>query len=168
MDGPVVATAESPAGQAAPVAWFVEAGRTARQARVAGVGLRRNWTRWRAPLGLQGATEVAVSRWWSASSTEVRGASTQLTVVPVLRWRPAPDAAWFLEAGLGLALHGPRDGARSTQARTRWNFEDVIALGWQPAPGWALSLRYAHVSNAGLRKPNPGEDRLLLRLTASF
>ena len=36
MDGLVVATAESPAGQAAPVAWFVEAGRTARAVAMAG------------------------------------------------------------------------------------------------------------------------------------
>lgn len=167
MDAAVVAAPDA-AGGPAPLAWFAEAGRTRRQAQVAGLGLRRDWTVSRLPRGWQGATEVSVTRWWSATSTEVSGASTQVTVMPVLRWTPVPGAAWFVEAGVGLSVYDHRDGARSALTRSRWNFEDAIALGWQPAPGWALSLRYAHVSNAGLRRPNPGEDRLALRWTAAF
>lgn len=163
MDGPAPSAAA-----AAPVAWYVEAARTGRQARVAGVGLRREWTAVRTPRGLRGATEVAVSRWWSAASSQVRGQSTQLTLLPVLRWTPSPGAGWFVEAGVGLAVHDRRQGARSPHTRSRWNFEDVVAVGWQVAPGQTLSLRYAHASNAGLRKPNPGEDRLVLRWTAAF
>ncbi len=166
MDAPSVSS-EAPGG-AAPLAWFAEAGRTRRQAQVVGVGLRREWASLRLPRGLQGSTEVTMSRWWSGASTQVAGASTQLTVMPVVRWRPVRGGPWFVEAGIGLSVTDDRSGARAPPTRSRWNFEDAIALGWQPAPGQALSLRYAHVSNAGLRQPNPGEDRLALRWSAAF
>ncbi len=165
MDAPAVSV---DARGAAPLAWFAEAGSTRREAQVAGIGLRRAWAARHLPLGLQGATEVSVSRWWSGNSPDVGGASTQLAVMPVLRWTPARGAGWFLEAGVGLSVTDDPAGARSPLTRSRWNFEEAIALGWQPAPAWAVSLRYAHASNAGLRKPNPGEDRLALRWSVAF
>lgn len=151
------------------LAWFVEAGHTRRNARVEALGLRREGAPPRALVGARAfVLEARVGRWRAGSGGAEPGEAVQLALVPLLQWPLAPASAWFVEAGIGLSWHDRTREARAAASRTRWNFEDVLALGRVMAPGHTLSLRYAHVSNAGLREPNPGEDRLMLRWSASF
>jgi hypothetical protein len=156
---------------AEPPAWsfFVEAGASVREARVAGLGLRRAaawpWPQRHGPQTL--AWELSLAR-WSVDQPQGRREVTQVALVPVLRWRlGGPGSAWFAEGGLGLSWHAgpyvPEDGRRVS----RWNFQDVLAIGRETAGG-AWSLRWSHVSNAGLHKPNPGDDRLSVRWAAEF
>lgn len=155
------------ADQPPALAWFVEAGRSAREAGVAGLGLRWAWDPLRTLPRVRGATELALNR-WSAPTPQGRQHPLQLTLVPVLRWTPAAGSPWFVEAGIGLSWHDRHYTAGETQQSTRWNFQDVLAAGRGLGAGQEVSLRYSHVSNAGLRKPNPGEDRLTLRWLAAF
>jgi hypothetical protein len=41
---------------------------------------------------------------------------------------------------------------------TRVLFDDQLALGWRFSQRFALEASWAHISNAGLGKPNPGLD----------
>lgn len=148
-------------------AFFVEAARSVRHGNeVAGLGLRRPvslpWLRAAA------AVEVAVNR-WSVPTPQGRQAVRQLTLVPVLRWVPAVRApAWFVEAGVGLSVHDGPYLVRPGDRIAHWNFQDVLAIGRRLGAGQEISLRWAHVSNAGLREPNPGDNRLSLRWTIAW
>ena len=89
---------------------FVDGGPTAHDGHVLGLGLRWPWAwqaqRWGAQWSV--ATDLSLRR-WSASLAQGRDTTTQLAVVPMLRWRPdAGRSAWFVEAGIGLSLHDSR------------------------------------------------------------
>jgi len=140
---------------------FVQAGASARDARVAGLGLR-----WDAPPGSWGADWRAAMQVsagvWSTGLTEPAGAArrhtAQVVVMPLVRWQPQQAASpWFMEAGLGLSLHDRRYAVGYLRQGSRLNFQEEMALGRLLGGGQALSLRLTHMSNAGLRKPNPGE-----------
>jgi hypothetical protein len=73
-----------------------------------------------------------------------------------------------VEAGLGLSLHDRPYRVARVQQASRLNFQEEVALGYHLGAGRAVSLRLAHMSNAGLRKPNPGETWWSLRWEAPF
>ena len=66
------------------------------------------------------------------------------------------------------ARHRPRVGLPS--ACTRLNFSDNLGLGrtFGARGEQELSLRWQHTSNGGIRKPNPGQDLLLVRYAHAF
>ncbi len=164
---------------AATVDWrpdtvFVQAGASARDARVAGLGLRWSWRRSAAVWGgrLTGATEVSAGRWSSgvvSTQATVREHPVQWGLMPLARWQPSPGApAVFVEAGLGLSWHDRTYRVEQVRQGSRLNFQEVIALGVIAGPGQALSVRLSHMSNAGWRKPNPGETWWSLRWEIAF
>jgi lipid A 3-O-deacylase len=77
---------------------------------------------------------------------------------------------WFLDGGFGLAY---MDGLYEKPGRvfsTRWNFLTRVGLGRSFGAQGAheLSLNVQHLSNAGLKKPNPGEDFVQVRYGYRF
>ncbi len=149
---------------------FVQAGASARDARVAGLGLRWSWrsSALRGGGVLSGATEVSVGQWSTVVGAPPGAAArehvVQWAVMPVARWRPQQGrSAWYLEAGLGLSLHDRTYRVERVHQGSRWNFQEELALGRSVGEGQALSLRLSHMSNAGLHKPNPGETWWSLR-----
>ena len=154
----------------APVASvFIDAGALARDAQALEVGWRRPWSRQDArerTARWSGSTELAVLRGWlpALNPGQRRREFTQLLLVPVVRWefRPVPSP-WFAEAGLGLSVLDRRYQLRQTPQSSRWNFEEVVAVGYRLGQGHELSIRLSHFSNAGLRHPNPGGERLMVR-----
>lgn len=157
--------AQQAAAPARGPALFLEGGGSARDATVVGVGLRWPW-RWEAERwgGQWSLAADASVHHWSTSLATGREATTQLALVPVLRWRPDKGrSAWFVEGGIGLSLHDSHYVREDARMSTRWNFQDVLAVGRAVGERQEWSLRLVHVSNGGLRKPNPGEDLLLLR-----
>ncbi len=150
---------------------FIEAGALAHDASALALGVHRPWARTLPPLrGVRwsGATDWSLVRGWlPALKSQIRRREfTQLLVVPVLRWElsqvPSP---WYVEAGLGLSLLDRRYQLRQTPQSSRWNFEEVLAVGYRVGPGHEVSLRLSHFSNASLRRPNPGGERLMVRWT---
>jgi hypothetical protein len=87
----------------------------------------------------------------------------QLVVIPLARWQPRQGAAWFFEGGVGLSLHDRHYRVERVRQATRLNFQEEMAVGRVLGGGQAVSLRLAHMSNASLRKPNPGETWWSLR-----
>ncbi len=163
---PGAAGQESAPGLRAPDRVFLNLGRSSRDATVAGAGLR--WeSRWRSQrLGgeFSGAFDVSLTHWSAIS--QGRQAYGQLSLVPLLRWRPFDgESAWFVEAGIGASFHHRHYEVGEVRMGSRWNFHDVLALGrtFGPDGRREWSLRAVHVSNAGIRRPNPGEDLIVLR-----
>ena len=95
----------------------------------------------------------------------------QVGLVPLVRWRPDEGRSpWFVEGGIGLSW---LDGDLRTPERTfstRLNFSDNLGIGrsFGARGEQELSLRWQHTSNAGIRKPNPGQDLLLVRYAHAF
>jgi lipid A 3-O-deacylase len=56
------------------------------------------------------------------------------------------------------------------QVSTAFNFVDVIGVGYSfgASREHELGLRVVHVSNADIRKPNPGMDSVQLRYARVF
>ena len=70
-------------------------------------------------------------------------------------------SSWITEFGIGVVdLDGAptKPGSRTFGAR--------LNIGEQARHG--VSLNYPHVCNAGLKKPNPGEDFIQLRRAYRF
>ncbi len=130
-------------------------------------GATWDWA-WQRPLGrglLTGYHELALGHWRSDTGIADRGSFTQFGATPALRYWPAGEAVrWFAEAGIGLNVLDPVYRTRDKSFSTALNFGDHLGVGYRsPQAGWEASLRLQHFSNAGLRKPNPGEDFLQLR-----
>lgn len=112
-----------------------------------------------------------VSQWRGDNAAGVRTSYTQLGLMPTARWRfDEGRSAWFADAGLGLTY---LDGDYATPHHafsTRWNFTQRLALGrnFGDQGRHEVSLALQHFSNAGIKKPNPGENFVSLRYALRF
>jgi len=162
----------APAMDLVPSGAFVQGGIGDFGARNATAGVWWGWN-WRRGLGsaeLSGVTEAYVSRWSSVFEGRRRGV-TQVALVPLLRLRPEAGASpWFMELGIGVSTMDKLYLTRDEGFSTRFNFVDVLGIGRNFGEGrrHELSLRFAHISNANIKSPNPGENFLQLRYAASF
>jgi hypothetical protein len=157
--------------QPTPAGWrqiYVEGGAAARDSQRVAVGVRLPWDwqaeRWGGQFTAN--TDMALALWRSDASSGIH-----LAVTPQLRWRPSEGRSpWFVEGGIGLSWHSKPYESEGARMSTRWNFYDVIAVGrsFGPQRRQEVSLRLVHISNAGIRRPNPGEEFLLLRYATRF
>jgi hypothetical protein len=155
-----------------PQGAFVQGGVGDSGARSVTAGVYWSWD-WRRSLGsaeLSGVTEAYVSRWSSRFEGHREGV-TQVALVPLFRLRPEGGASpWFMELGIGISTMDKLYRTRDEGFSTRFNFVDVLGFGHSFGEGrrHELSLRFAHVSNANIKSPNPGQNFLQLRYAASF
>ncbi len=129
-----------------------------------------SWRRDFAGAEVTGLTEAYVSHWNAKGATD-RQTYTQAGVVPLLRLRfDEGRSAWFVEGGIGASIMDRIYRTADRQFSTSFNFVDVVGVGRSFGPGrrQELSLRLSHVSNAGLKQPNPGENFLHLRYAVMF
>ena len=116
-------------------------------------------------------TEVFVSHWRGDAFGGGSQGFTQVGITPMLRLRfDEGRSPWFVEAGIGLTLLDKDYRTPHRQFSTRFNFIDTLAVGrnFGARGEHELSLRAVHVSNADIKKPNPGEDFLQLRYATRF
>lgn len=153
-----------------PDGMHVELGRSTSDSAMAGLGLRWDWRWQRQQWGgrLTGGTELSLA-YWSARSSAGRNAQPHLNLTPLLRWQGAGGSSpWFIEGGIGLSFHPHPSEIEEVPMSTSWNFHDVLAVGYRLGQGSDLSLRAVHISNAGIRSPNPGAEVLMLRWAQRF
>ena len=76
----------------------------------------------------------------------------------------------FAEAGIGISAMDKRFVTATKELSTSLNFVDVIGVGRSlgTVRPQELGLRIQHVSNAGIKSPNPGHNFVMLRYSASF
>jgi lipid A 3-O-deacylase len=151
---------------------FVQGGVAENSTGTATVGVIWPWT-WRRDWGggeASGLTEVFLSH-WRARSNDGYQAFTQAGVLPLLHYRFGQGRSpWFLEAGIGLSLMDPLYRTPLKQFSSSFNFDDVVGIGcsFGERRSRELGFRLSHVSNGGIRRPNPGENLLQLRYAVMF
>ncbi len=156
-----------------PSSVYVQAG-VAQEAQMLVVGATWDW-RWHRDFAigrLSGFWEASFGRWNSDTGPEGGSAwVTQIGVTPVLRLFPKSwGGRWFVEGGIGGNFLLPIYRSESKRFSTAFNFGDHLAIGRRFGADGSheLALRIQHFSNAGIKKPNPGEDFLQLRYSRRF
>jgi lipid A 3-O-deacylase len=157
----------------APRQLFAQAGvATDSRTLVIGATWPWDWERRWAGGRASGYWEVAIGRWASDAAGKKSSAwVTQLGLTPVLRWQPGSwHEGWFVEAGVGGNVLLPIYRSREKRFSTAFNFGDHVALGLRFGEGsrQEVALRLQHFSNAGIRRPNPGENFVQVRYSAAF
>ena len=138
------------------------------------VGVTLPWRQWRMPLWggeLRGHWDLYASR-WSFNGAAQHDSTVVLGITPTLRLRPdGGRSAWFWDAGVGATLASQRyRPVGHLEFSTRFNFATHLGLGINLGDQrrHELLLRVQHVSNAGLKEPNPGLEFLQLRYAWHF
>ncbi|HEX4894973.1 MAG TPA: acyloxyacyl hydrolase [Solimonas sp.] len=139
----------------------------------AGVGVVWDWDfqRMRRKAQLSAHTELIVNGWRADDLAGGHQTLAQVVVLPSLRMRLARgDSPWFIELGIGASYLSKDYVTPDKTFSTRWNFYDMLGIGhsFGEKREHELGLRLVHVSNAGIRKPNPGEEFVLLRYVRRF
>lgn len=152
----------------APDAVFIEAGVAPSRSHSVTAGAMWTWD-WQGRFGNAQATaltEIFISR-WSARGESV----TQAALVPLFRLRlDEGRSPWFMEGGIGVSVMDKLYRNHGKEFSTRLNFVDVFGVGRSLGADRRreLSVRIAHISNANLKQPNPGENFLQVRYAMKF
>ncbi|HEX6361432.1 MAG TPA: acyloxyacyl hydrolase [Albitalea sp.] len=117
--------------------------------------------------------EVSLGHWSAhppEHGAEATTSVTQFGITPVVRLHPRGSGGWFVEGGIGVNMLSPHYRNGDKRFSTSFNFGDHLAVGRHidPRGEHELSLRLQHFSNAGIERPNPGEDFLQLRYLRRF
>ena len=156
-----------------PDGYFVQGGPGGRGIWSASVGLTWPWA-WKSSLvgtEVSGLTEASVSHWSAPTAVGGRRGFTQVALVPMFRFRPDQGRSqWFGEAGIGISAMDHHFVTTDKQFTTSFNFVDVLGVGrsFGASRAQEIGLRLQHVSNAGIKSPNPGQNFLQLRYATSF
>lgn len=137
-----------------------------------GTGLSWTWD-WKAERQalLTMRTELIVAAWHADALGGGSQALGQLALLPVLHMQlDRGRSPWFLEFGIGGSVTNRIYRTPNKVTSTRWNFYDVLGFGYSfgARREHELGLRYVHMSNLGIKKPNPGEDFLQVRYGTRF
>ncbi len=153
---------------------YVQGGWAERGTDSATLGVTLPWNAWRTELWgseLRGHWDVYLSRWSFDPRAGQPGHTLLLGVTPTLRLRPDQGRSpWFLEGGIGATVSDDRYITVRKEFGTRFNFASHLGFGlnFGEERRHELSLRLEHVSNGGIKKPNPGENFLQLRYAYHF
>ncbi len=123
-----------------------------------GHGFKDDW----GELGL--SIELGAAYWEAKNSTEP-DSMWQFSAVPILRWWPAEH--YYLEIGTGPSMISRTDFA-GRELSTRLQFSSHLGIGMLLGESHRIGIRYTHVSNASIKKPNPGLDLLEASYTFHF
>jgi lipid A 3-O-deacylase len=154
---------------------FIDGARAAGDVGLASVGVQLPWDWRRSFLGgeLTGHWDAHIAHWRTPGGTagSDRRHWTQVALVPTLRLRfDGGKSAWFMEGGIGLSVLDGHYATRYKTFSTRFNFTDHQGIGvnFGKDRQHELMLILRHVSNGGIRKPNPGEDFVQIRYGRTF
>lgn len=101
--------------------------------------------------------ELSLAR-WDADPEPIY----DLGVTPVFRYSPG-ERGRYLEAAIGLHYLSGMSVHPAAPFSSRFQFGDHIGIGFRGAM-YDVGVRLQHLSNAGLRNPNPGVNFVILRI----
>ena len=129
--------------------------------------LQWKWNRsWFADTGweLGGYWEATVGVWNTDKTLYDFG------FTPVFRLQRRDWVGPYLEAAIGFHLLSDLSVTRTRLFGSRFQFGDHIGIGWRfgPRGRYDVGLRAQHLSNGGLKQPNPGINFAVVRLAYQF
>lgn len=157
-----------------PRTWYVQAGWAEHSAYAATLGVTLPWRTGSWELGggaVRGHWDAFISNWSSRYDTGGRHNTFLAGIGPSLRWRGQQgQSPWFAEVGTSITYANKHYRNADARFSTRYNFASHIGVGMNFGPQRAheVSLRVQHTSNASIKRPNPGENFVLLRYARSF
>ena len=105
---------------------------------------------------------------WSTRVRAQRDEVLDFGITPVFRIEPVQPSNWvpYAEAGLGVHWLSDREIYAGRRFGTNLQFGSHLGVGirFGDQGQFDLSYRIQHLSNAGIRGPNPGIDFHLIRL----
>jgi hypothetical protein len=101
--------------------------------------------------------DVSVGSWHGDEGTV-----HDVGVTPVFRWSKAQRGP-YLEGGIGVHVLSDSHINSDLGFSTRGQFGDHLGAGWHEGR-YDWQVRLQHLSNGGMRNPNPGINFLILRL----
>lgn len=155
-------------------ALYVQADKAQRGTDALTLGLTLPWGQWSQPLAggeVRGLWDLSLSRWSYRAHPGYPDRLWMVAIIPTLRWTPdAGRSPWFVQAGVGGTWMNRIYHTEERFFSTRFNFGIHAGVGLRFGADRAneLLLQYQHVSNAGIKTPNPGEDSLQLRYARHF
>lgn len=167
-------TSQASAAEPTTPSAYVEGGQTFQQSSdtttaTMGVRLPVQRTFWDGRI--TAAWDLYLSDWNADALPGARSHFTQIGLVPMFRYRfDTGQSPWFVEAGVGISYLSDSYQTANKSFSTQWNFSDHLGVGrsFGAERKQELGLYVKHVSNAGLRRPNPGESFLQLRYAYAF
>lgn len=153
---------------------YVQGGWAENAAQAAVLGVTLPWENWSWRLGrgmVRGQWDGYGGSWSSRPVDAARRTTWVLGLGPSLRWRGSEgQSPWFAELGTSLQLSNRYYRSGSDRFSTRYNFTSHVGMGrnFGAQRQHELSLRLQHTSNASIKRPNPGENFVLLRYAHAF
>jgi lipid A 3-O-deacylase len=165
----------APAARAQDAVSF-EAGHGNEDTNLARVGVQANWPRrWRTQRAWTGSAywDLQLGRWYAPlGDAQPRQEIWDISLTPVFRLERAERTALvpYVEAGIGFHLLSEKQVNSQRRLGTHFQYGDHVGAGVRFGPGWRYdaSLRFQHLSNGGLARPNPGINFLQLRVAVHF
>ncbi|MDQ0573220.1 lipid A 3-O-deacylase [Variovorax paradoxus] len=115
--------------------------------------------------------DLFVSQWHAPALGSGSRNYTQLGAIYTWRYRfDGGRSSWFAEGGVGGTVMDHLYRTPDRTFSTAFQFTEVLGVGRSFGENGRheLALRLQHFSNAGLKKPNPGENFVRLRYTYHF
>ncbi len=110
--------------------------------------------------------------WWEGRGGSQNNRLVEVALLPIVRYFPgnAADGRFFWEGGIGAHLLSQVRIREDRSLSTAFQFGDFLGLGWRfgQTAKYEMGLRAHHVSNAGIKNPNPGVNFIQLRLAVPF
>ncbi len=106
---------------------------------------------------------------WTVRGPNGRTSYGSLALVPMFRYKfDQGRSPWFVEAGIGAVATNRLYETKDKAFGSRLNFSDQLGVGYRLDPKQEVSLRVQHVSNAGIKAPNPGENLFQVRYAFTY
>lgn len=134
--------------------------------------LARGSLQWRWQRSWFADTGWEVGGYWEASLGAWNTDKTLYDIgfTPVFRLQRRDWAGAYLEAAIGFHFLSDLSVTRTRLFGSRFQFGDHLGFGWRfgTRGRYDLGLRAQHLSNGGLKEPNPGINFVVLRLAYQF
>lgn len=93
-----------------------------------------------------------------------------LGLTPVFRMQRSDSAGFYAEAAIGFHLLSDLSITRTRVFGSNFQFGDHVGAGWRfgSRGRYDASVRLQHLSNGGIKRPNPGINFVQLRLAYHF
>jgi lipid A 3-O-deacylase len=150
--------------------YFLEVGRGV-HAKMYKLGAKKEFAKENAFLvrnNLRTYMEFSVAKLLGSRYENIEGRTQSLTnvgITPVLRWQ---KNGFFGEIGVGLNYMSDRYNNGGKTAGTKFQFGDLIGIGYQFNEALDITLRLQHFSNAGIAQPNPAINFSSIQLSYAF
>ena len=103
--------------------------------------------------------ELSLAHWDGSGNNHL----WDVALTPYLRYQFTGPVGWYAEGGFGVHYLSHHYQRSSGTSATLYQFGSVLAVGYRFSGGSDLALRASHISNAGLKEPNPGISFVQLR-----